>query len=73
MMMQNETLARGAVVEVRTGDGDDPGAFVGTVVFVNEHVARIRPASADVRAFLGGDGYFNLGSAHWPSCITIRG
>lgn len=72
-MLTNEKLTEGAIVEVQTGDGPQAGHFLGVVRFVNENGARIRPASPDVREFLGGDGTYLLGSAHWPARVTIRG
>jgi hypothetical protein len=75
-MLPNEKLTKGAIVEVFTAERHGeygPGAFVGTVADVTENAATIQPASPEVRAFLGGDGTYLLGSAHWPARVTIRG
>lgn len=57
-------LKPGMRVTVPTSNG---GSFAGTVeaLTTTGSQALIRPESEDVRRFIGGEGLYALGSAHW--------
>jgi hypothetical protein len=73
---------KGATMKLRIGyrvlfrDSNTGGEFEGWIAEIEGKdgrptVAHIEPYSDDVRRFLGGNGHYALGVAHWDSCLTI--
>lgn len=45
------------------------GSFTGEIIYIGVHELWVLPDSEDIRKFLGGNGRYVIGKAHWRTSI----
>ena len=62
---------KGQAVRVTVNNAEPVGVFFGFVTEVYETGCNIKPVDSAVMSFIGGDGIYSLGKAHWESSLHI--